>query len=66
MFGSLSIFMFVTLPSGRDKRVTLATIPCERVDCEDLFSKFVEDNGARLKSEIHAEFVAREMIRFYR
>ena len=63
MFGSLSIFMFVTLPNGRDKRVSLASIPCERVDCEALFRKFVDENGARLlKSDIHAEFVAREMI----
>ena len=63
LFGSLSVFMFVALPNGRDKRVTLASIPCDYAEREEVFRKFVDDNGPRLlKSLIHAEFVARESV----
>ena len=63
LFGSLSVFMFVTLPSGRDKRVTLASIPCELREREEIFRKFVDDNGSRLlKVTLHAEFVARDSV----
>ena len=55
--------MFVALPNGRDKRVTLASIPCDYAEREEVFRKFVDDNGPRLlKSLIHAEFVARESV----
>ena len=63
LYGFLSIFMFVTMPSGRDKRVTLATIQCEYAEREAVFRKFIDDNGSRLlKAHCHAEFVMREPV----
>jgi hypothetical protein len=63
LFGSLSVFMFITLPSGRDKRVTLASIPCDYSEREEMFRKFIDDNGSRLlKAPLHAEFVARDSV----
>lgn len=63
LFGSLSVFMFVTMPNGRDKRVSLATIPCDYAERETLFRKFIDDNGALLlKARCHAEFVMREPV----
>ena len=62
-FGSLSIVMFVTMPNGRDKRVTLATIPCAYAEREAVFRKFIDDNGSRLlKAHCYAEFVLRELV----
>ena len=62
-FGSLSIVMFVTMPNGRDKRVTLATIPCEYAEREAVFRKFIDDNGSRLlKAHCLAEFVMRQPV----
>lgn len=63
LYGFLSIFMFVTMPSGRDKRVTLATIQCEYAEREAVFRKFVDDNGPYLiKAQLCAEFVMREPV----
>ena len=39
-FGTLSIFTFVTLPSGHEKRVTLANIPCEYAQRKATFLAF--------------------------
>jgi hypothetical protein len=39
-FGTLSIFTFVTVPNGREKRVTLASIPCEYSERKDKFLEF--------------------------
>lgn len=62
-FGSLSVFMFVTMPNGRDKRVSLATIPCEYAERESVFRSFVDANGScLLKSRLHAEFVMRDYV----
>jgi hypothetical protein len=63
MFGSLSVFMFVTLPSGSDKRVMLASIPSDYSERDEMFRKFIDANGSRLlKASVHAEFVARESV----
>lgn len=62
-YGSLIISMFVTMPSGRDKRVKLATIHCEYAEREAVYRKFVDDNGSRLlKADCYAEFVVREFV----
>jgi hypothetical protein len=39
-FGTLSIFTFVTLPNGREKRVTLASIPCDYSERKGKFFDF--------------------------
>jgi hypothetical protein len=39
-FGTLSVFTFVTLPDGREKRVSLARIPCEYTERKDTFLAF--------------------------
>lgn len=62
-FGVLSVFTFVVLPNGRERRVTLASIHCEYAERESVLRKFVDDNGARLlKAPIGAEFVLREPV----
>jgi hypothetical protein len=40
LFGTLSIFTFVTLPDGREKRATLAIIDCEYAERKDKFLAF--------------------------
>ena len=61
--GVLSVFMFVTMPSGRDKRVSLASIPCDYEDREAIMARFVEDNSIRVhRVSLHAEFVLREPV----
>lgn len=63
IFGSLSVFLIVSLPSGRSKRVSLASIPCEYAEREAVFSKFTEDNRHHLvKAALFAEFVMREPV----
>jgi hypothetical protein len=39
-FGTLSVFTFVTLPGGREKRVTLASIPCDYSERKGKFLDF--------------------------
>ena len=48
-FGTLSIFTFVTLPNGRQKRATLASIPCDYSDRKDVLIAF------RMANPSHAE-----------
>ena len=63
LFGTLSVFMFVTMPSGRDKRVSLASIPCCYAQRDEVFRKFVDDNGSRLlKADLYAQFMLRESV----
>jgi hypothetical protein len=40
LFGTLSVFTFVTLPNGREKRVTLASINCDYSERKDKFLAF--------------------------
>ena len=62
--GTLSILMFVTMPNGHLKRVTLASIHCEYAERETVFRKFINDNGTHLlrDSGCVAEFVMREPV----
>ena len=62
MFGTLSIFMFVTLPNGRDKRANLASIPCEYSEREAVFREFMDSNYQLLKASCGAEFVFRTTV----
>ena len=65
LYGSLVVCMFVNMTRGGgivQKRVTLATIPCEYAERETVFRKFVDDNGKLLKAHCHAEFVMRETV----
>lgn len=39
-FGTLSVFTFVTLPNGREKKVTLASINCEYSERKAKFLDF--------------------------
>ena len=61
--GFLSVFMFVTLPHnrGRDKKVTLATIPCAYTERERCLSEFREANY-NLGAHVFAEFTFRESV----
>ena len=61
-FGVLSVFTFVVLPNGRERRVTLAAIPCEYAERESALRKFVDDNVWLLKARMGAEFVVREPV----
>jgi len=62
--GTLLILMFVTMPNGRLKRATLASIPCEYAERETVLRNFVDDNGGDLLRNpgFAAEFVMREPI----
>lgn len=61
--GVLSVFMFVTMPSGRDKRVSLALIPCDYEDREAIMARFIEDNSIRVpRTSLHAEFILRDPV----
>ncbi len=40
LFGTLSVFTFVTLPDGREKRVTLASIECDYSERKGKFLDF--------------------------
>ena len=63
LFGTLCVFMFVVMPTGRHKRVSLASIPCDYVERDEVFRKFVDNNGSRLlKADLCAEFVLREPV----
>lgn len=62
MFGTLSIFMFVTLPNGRYKRASLASIPCEYSEREAVFRQFIDGNYQLLKASCGAEFVFRTTV----
>ncbi len=61
-YGVLSVFMFITLPSGRDKKVTLATIPCSYAEKENALGEFKEANY-NLGAHVFAEFSFREPVR---
>jgi hypothetical protein len=65
VFGQLSVFMFVTIPTGssvsRDKRVKLATIHCRRSECDEHFENFKANNDG-IARKVHAEFSFREMV----
>lgn len=56
-FGVLSVFTFVTLPNGREKRVTLASIPCEYAERKGKFLDFKMANpGLAEAQHLGAEF----------
>lgn len=63
LYGNLSVFMYVVLPTGHEKRVSLASIPCEYEQREAVFRKFVDCNGHRLMKDYpQAQFVFRESV----
>ena len=40
IFGTLTVYTFVTLPDGQEKRASLARIPCEYAKREEKFLAF--------------------------
>ena len=62
-FGTLSIFTHVTLPDGREKRVTLANIECEYSKRKDMFLAFETANpGLAEKMQLGARFTCSEWV----
>ena len=55
MFGFVEMFMFVVV-SGRDKRVTLAKIPCDHHEAADKLFEFRKANERIYGADIHAQF----------
>lgn len=62
-FGYLRVFMFILLPNGREKRVNLATIPCNYSERHTAFRQFMDDNSVTLmKAHCGAQFVMNELV----
>ena len=65
-FGVLSVFTFVTLPNGRDKRVNLASIGCSYSERKEKFAEFKNVNASLAKaSQLGAEFKFQEFVTTY-
>lgn len=61
MFGFVEVFMFVAV-SERNKRVTLAKIPCDYHEADDRFLEFRKANERIHSADIHARFQFSEYI----
>jgi hypothetical protein len=65
-FGTLSVFTFVTLPNGREKRVTLANIPCDYSERKDVFLAFKVANPSHAEGmHLGARFAYSEWVSTY-
>jgi hypothetical protein len=64
-FGTFSVYMFVILPKrmqgGREKRVTLASIPAYESECRELFADFKEANP-EIASLVHGRWTSTETV----
>lgn len=70
LYGTLSIFTFVTIPNGsqepREKRVTLANIECEYAERKDKFEAFIMANpNIRECMHLGARFKLSEWVNIY-
>lgn len=65
VFGQLTFLMFVTVPMAegraREKRVRLATVYCQRAECDKHLADFKDSNG-RIAPMVFAEFSFREIL----
>lgn len=65
LFGHMVISTFVRVPStdgGRNKRVRLHAIYCNREDCAEYLEAFMRENPALGKSRVVAEFKFEETL----
>jgi hypothetical protein len=65
VFGQLTFSMFITVPMAegraREKRVRLATVYCQRSECDEQIEAFKASNE-RIASMVFAEFSFRETL----
>lgn len=65
LFGLMTLSTFVRVPSeegGRNKRIRLHSVYCNRQDCAEYVESFKMQNPALAKHHIDAEFVIREIV----
>lgn len=66
LFGTLSVFTFVTLPDGREKRVTLASIDCDYSERKGKFLDFKMANPNIVEGmHLGARFTYNEWVSTY-